>query len=106
MKMSIEHYGLVRLGLDGLIRKHDLATINRVFKCNIESYGSIGATSNMYSDIRRFIDDGLRSQAEKEGIDSSILIVDLHDSFQRDGGYNQDHINTAIKQMMREVNQG
>ncbi len=101
MKMRADHYGIISLGLDGLIRKNDVETIARVFRCNIEAYGMMGATNNMYSNIRSFIDNGLRVQAEKEGIDSSILIVDLHDSFQQ-GDYNQDHINTAIKHMMKE----
>ncbi len=99
--MRADHYGLISLGLDGLIRKHDVETIDRVFNANKLSYGMVGATNNMYSTIRRFIDDGLRVRAEKEGVDSSVLIVDVHDSFQQ-GGYNQDHINTAMKAILRD----
>ena len=101
MKMRADHYGLISLGLDGLIRKHNVGTISRVFRCNKEDYGMVGATNNLYSAVRRFIDDVLRVRAEKEGVDSSVLIVDVHDSFQK-GDYNQDHINTAMKQLLKD----
>jgi len=101
MKMRADHYGLVRLGLEGLIRQHGLSTVNRVFANHNENYGSVGATNSLYNSIRSFIDKGLTTQAEKDGVDSSILIVPVHEQL-RD--YHDSHINTAVKKMMKEVN--